>query len=204
MKKSLQYIPHLLLVGYVILWAVCAINPYSRDVWIAENVPIMAIALLLTVLFVKGVRFSNLAYVLASVLLYWHTIGGHYTFERVPFGTVTDFFGWERNNFDRVGHFSVGFYAFLFLEYFVRSKIVIKKWVAYLAAFSIIGMVAAVYEVIEMVYAIKEGGAAGAAFLGSQGDVWDAQKDMLMDMLGAVAALLIFALRELCYRKKTD
>ncbi len=204
MKKSRQYIPHLLLAGYVILWAVCAINPYSRDVWIAENVPIMAIALLLTILFVKGVRFSNLAYVLASVLLYWHTIGGHYTFERVPFGMVTDFFGWDRNNFDRVGHFSVGFYAFLFLEYFVRSKIVIKKWVAYLAAFSIIGMVAAVYEVIEMVYAIKEGGAAGAAFLGSQGDVWDAQKDMLMDMLGAVAALLIFALRELCYRKKTD
>ena len=82
------------------------------------------------------------------------------------------------------------------MEYFVRSKVIAKKWVAYLSAFAIIGSVAAFYEIVEWIYAVKEGGEAGLAFLGSQGDIWDAQKDMALDMLGAVVALLIFFVRE--------
>jgi putative membrane protein len=196
MKTISKYFPHFLLAVYAIEWTVLAIAPYDRAVWKAENYPIMAIVVLLVFLYVRGVRFSNLGYALASVLIFWHTIGGHYTFERVPFDFFTNLFGWERNNFDRIGHFSVGFYAFLFMEYFVMSKAITKKWVAYLSAFTVIGSVAAFYEIVEWVYAVKEGGEAGLAFLGSQGDIWDAQKDMALDMLGAVAALLIFFVRE--------
>ncbi len=197
MKTFSKYFPHFLLAVYVIEWIICAIHPYDRAVWKAENYPIMGIALGLVILYIRGVRFSNLAYALASFLLLWHTIGGHYTFERVPFDFVTNLFGWERNNFDRIGHFSVGFYAFLFLEYTLGRNIITKKFIAYLAAFSLIGMIAAVYEDIEWIYAVKDGGTAGAAFLGSQGDVWDAQKDMFMDMLGAVFALFLYKIREL-------
>lgn len=194
-KTPLQYIPHLLLVAYVLEFTILAFEPYNRSVWWAENVPMLGIVALLTFLYVRGVRFSNLAYLLASVLVFWHTIGGHFTFERVPFDFVSDLFGWERNNFDRIGHFSVGFYAFLFMEYFVTRSIITRKWVAYFAAFSIIGMVAALYEVIEWIYAVKDGGEAGASFLGSQGDIWDAQKDMALDMSGALVALALFGIR---------
>ncbi len=202
MKRSLiQYIPHTLFVVYFVEFCVLAINPFNRSVWWAENLPIMAIVAVLTVLYVRGVRFSNLAYLLASVLIFWHTIGGHYTFERVPFDFVSEVFGWERNNFDRIGHFSVGFYAFLLIEYFVSQNVITKRWIAYFAAFSVIGMVAALYEVIEWIYAVKDGGEAGASFLGSQGDIWDAQKDMALDMTGALVALSIYKLRELIKSK---
>lgn len=201
MKTISKYFPHLLLALYIIEWTVCAIHPYDRAVWKAENYPIMAIAALLTILYIRKVRFSNLAYALASFLLFWHTVGGHYTFELVPFDFITNLFGWERNNFDRIGHFSVGFYAFVFMEYFMMSKAITKKWVGYLASFAIIGTVAAIYEDIEWIYAVKDGGTAGAAFLGSQGDVWDAQKDMFMDMCGALFALSLFFVRDLLRRK---
>lgn len=195
MKHYTSFLPHVLLVLYTLLFSFCAISPYSRDVWWVENIPIVSIVVFLVVLYVRGVRFSNLAYLMASVLVFWHTVGGHYTFERVPFQMVTDFFGWERNNFDRIGHFSVGFYAFLFLEYALKRNLITSKILAYLSAFSFIGMIAAVYEVIEFVYAVKDGGEAGALFLGSQGDVWDAQKDMLMDMSGAFVACVIYGIR---------
>ncbi len=87
--------PLILFLGYAVLFIILAINPYSRDVWFAENLPIFIIALTLFIWHVKGFRFSNISYVLMFVLLYLHTIGGHFTFERVPFEWVSDFFGFE-------------------------------------------------------------------------------------------------------------
>jgi putative membrane protein len=192
MKKITSYVPHILLCLYLVEFVICAVAPYSRDVWWAENLPIVGIVIFLVVLYIRGIRFSNLGYVMASVLIFWHTIGGHYTFERVPFQFITDMFGWERNNFDRIGHFSVGFYAFLFLEYVIKNNSITSKTIAYISAFSFIGTIAAVYEVVEWVYAVQEGGEAGVSFLGSQGDIWDAQKDMLMDMSGAFFACCVY------------
>jgi putative membrane protein len=159
-----------------------------------ENVPIVAIVVTLVVLWVRGVRFSPLAYVMMAVLPYWHTVGGHYTFERVPFGWFSRAFGFERNMFDRVGHFSVGFFAFGILEYLVSRRAMSRPLAALFAVFAI-AFVAMSYELIEWWYAAYGGNAqAGANFLGSQGDVWDAQKDMLMDTLGALTAVLLYFL----------
>lgn len=148
----------------------------------------------LVVLYKGGVRFSALAYILMSVLPYWHTIGGHYTFERVPFDWFNRAFGFERNMYDRIGHFSVGFYAFAIAEYLVVRKGMSVGMASLFALFAI-GFVAMSYELIEWIYAAYGGNAeAGANFLGSQGDIWDAQKDMLMDTLGAVASLLLYVM----------
>jgi putative membrane protein len=130
-----------------------------------------------------------------SILPLIHTIGGYYTFELVPFDWFNNLFGFERNMYDRVGHFSVGFYAFPLVEYFLRHKLVNRNWIAYAFALFTIAFVAMSYELIEWIYAATEGGTAGAAFLGSQGDIWDAQKDMLMDTLGAVFVLVIYYLK---------
>jgi putative membrane protein len=188
-------VPALLLGAYVLLFVALGISPYSRAVWWAENIPIAALAASLGVLYARGVRLSNAAYVMASVLLFLHTIGGHYTFERVPFGWVTQTFGFERNHYDRVAHFSVGLYAFGIAEVLIARKLVSRAWVAYLFGVFAIGSVAAAYEIIEWIYAALDGGSAGAAFLGSQGDIWDAQKDMLADISGAVFAIGLYALR---------
>ena len=194
MKK---YFPHFLLAIYIIEFIICGINPYSRDVWWAENVPIFAIVAFLTILYIRNVRFSNSAYFLMAILPFLHTIGGHYTFERVPFDWFNNFFGFERNMFDRVGHFSVGFYAIGLAEYLIKYKKVSTNFWAYFTGLAFIMSVAATYEIIEWQYAVKEGGDAGLAFLGSQGDIWDAQKDMWMDTLGAIVGLIIFKIKNI-------
>jgi putative membrane protein len=187
----MKYLPHGLLLGYVALFAICAISPYDRATWWAENIPIVLTVIVVAALY-GPLRFSNPAVALMSVLVYLHTIGGHYTFERVPFGLVTELFGFARNHFDRVAHFSVGFYAFAFAEVLWRFRLVRSGWVLLAFPVAAVFTVASLYEIIEWLYASIEGGASGAAFLGSQGDVWDAQKDMLADGLGAIAAVVFF------------
>ena len=187
--------PHALLVGYLVLFTACAVAPYSRAVWWAENIPIVLIVAGLAATF-RTFRFSNAAYALASVLVYMHTIGGHYTFERVPFGLVTDLFGFERNHYDRIAHFSVGFYAYGIAELCARKRSVSSALVLWLFPVFAIFTVAAVYEVIEWIYAVMSDPSAGTAFLGSQGDIWDAQKDMLADGLGGILATTLFFVLE--------
>lgn len=193
MKK---YFPHFLLSIYIIEFIICAINPYSRAVWWAENIPIFAIVAFLTILYIRNIRFSNTSYFLMAILPFLHTVGGYYTFERVPFDWFNNFFGFERNMFDRVGHFTVGFYAVGLAEYLIKYKKVNTKFWAYFTGLTFIMSIAALYEIIEWQYAVKEGGDAGLAFLGSQGDIWDAQKDMWMDTLGAIISLNLFKIKD--------
>ncbi len=186
-----QKTPLILLAIYIILFTVLAIDPYDRPVWWAENLPIMMIVVTLIIL-QRWFVFSPLAYGLMFVLIVLHTIGGHYTFSRVPFGFVTDLFGFERNHYDRMAHFTVGFYAYPIAEMVLRKRAVNSKWLLFLfPLFSIIS-VAAVYELFEWQFAILADPQAGAEVLGSQGDVWDAQKDILADTLGALAVMALF------------
>jgi putative membrane protein len=183
---TMRKFPLFLLVAYLIYFLVLAINPYNRLVWIAENVPMVIIVLVL-VLTYKKFQFSDTAYAFMAVLIFLHTLGGHYTFERVPLGYwLQDGFDFERNHFDRIAHFSVGLYA-----YAVAELVLVKGWIrskAVLLLFAIFSIlsVAAVYEVFEWQYAVLGDPTAGEAVLGSQGDRWDAQKDMLADGLGAL------------------
>ncbi len=184
--------PRLFFAVYLFVFAVCAIAPYDRGVWWAENLPIVLIAVTIALVRNKH-EFSATAYALMLVLLVLHTIGGHYTFERVPFGWVTHTFGFQRNHYDRMAHFSVGFYAYPIAEILFRHRLVRSRFV--LLAFPILAIftVAAVYELFEWIYAVMADPKAGIAVLGSQGDPWDAQKDMLADGLGALVATLLFA-----------
>jgi putative membrane protein len=181
-----------LFAAYVVVFVWAGIQPYDRQTWWAENVPIVLIVAGLVLLYLRGFVFSPLAYALMSVLLYLHTIGGHYTFERVPFDSVTDAFGFERNHYDRVAHFSVGFYAFAIAEALVCRRAVRSRVVLALFPVFAIAFVAMSYELIEWWYAALAGGDAGSAFLGSQGDAWDAQEDMLADTLGGIVATAAF------------
>jgi len=199
LKNLKFYLPHIFLLLYVVEFAIFSINPYDRAVWVAENLPVVIPVLLLVVTF-KSFRFSNLSYFLMALFFMFHTYGGHYTFELTPFdygnGLVSslnmDFlFSDTRNNFDRVGHFLVGILAYPIAELFLRKRWVSNKATAIFLGILAMGFWGALYEVIEMYYAVFEGGDSGAAFLGSQGDEWDAQKDMFLDILGAIAVFLV-------------
>lgn len=179
---------------YLVVFAICSITPYDRGVWWAENIPILAIAGLVALLS-RWHGFSPMAYGLMLVLLVLHTVGGHYTFERVPFDWITRALGAERNHYDRIAHFSVGFYAYAIAEVLYQKRLVNSRFV--LLAFPILSIfsVAAIYELFEWIYAVTADASAGIAVLGSQGDIWDAQKDMLADGLGSIVATTLFGLR---------
>jgi putative membrane protein len=184
-------LPVVLLAAYLVHFTLLGIEPYDRSVWWAENIPIILIVLTLVVSY-RYYKFSNTAYLLMSCLVFLHTIGGHYTFERVPFDVVTGFFDLQRNHFDRLAHFSVGFYAYAAAELLLVRRMVTSRIVLFAFPLTIIIAVAGSYEIFEWLYAVNADDRAGHFVLGSQGDQWDAQKDMLADTLGALAALILF------------
>lgn len=184
-------VPLALLGLYAVVFTVCAISPYDREVWWAENAPVWIVVGALAWLS-RLHRFSNTSYVLMSVFIILHTVGGHYTFERVPFGWVTDLFGFERNHYDRLAHFSVGFYAYPIAEVLMTRRLVRTRWIVSLFPVFAIVTVAGVYEIFEWQFALAANPTAGGAVLGSQGDIWDAQKDILADTLGAFLVMILF------------
>ncbi len=176
----------------LIVWS--GINPHDRAVWYAEIIPVASVFFLLVTTY-RIFRFSNLAYLFMSFWLIMHSIGAYYTFADVPFESINRFFepilGENRNHYDRIAHYIIGFYAYPMAEWLLRRKLCNLPLALFFSLFFIMS-VAAAYEIIEWQYAVIDGGEAGLEFLGSQGDIWDAQKDMLADTLGALTSLFIF------------
>lgn len=197
MKKIKLPLALLLIYTLVFIWS--AYKPIYFNVWYVEAITSFVPVAILLFLYFKQIRFSNTAYVLASVLPIMHVIGAHYTFAEVPFDWFNNLIGSDRNMYDRVAHASVGLYSFLIIEGLLKYKLVNKKWIAISYSVFFIMALAAAYELFEWWYAISINPEAGIEVLGSQGDIWDAQKDMLMDTLGALFGALIFQLKNKKY-----
>lgn len=194
MERTSHTLPIVLFSAYLVLFVVLALNPIDRTVWWAENATVWLIVGTLIVLYVFGIRFSNTSYLLMSVLIFLHTIGGHYTFGKVPFEWFTNFFGFERNHYDRIAHFSVGFYAFAIAEWLWAKRLVANKFLLFTYPVFAIATIAMTYEIVEWVSVGMASAEVSMAYLGSQGDMWDAQKDMLLNTLGAIVTMLFFLL----------
>ncbi len=192
MQKSSPFFFALFAI-YAVLCVAFSFTPFDRSIWFAENLTVWIIVGILLVLYACKIRFSSVAYFLMFVLIYLHTIGGYYTFARVPFDFVSDLFDFERNHFDRIAHFSVGFYAFAVAEWIYAKRAVASKLLLFTYPVFLIATVAMSYELVEWIYAAGNTNTEDAmAYLGSQGDIWDAQKDMLADTLGALFAMIVF------------
>ncbi len=183
-----------LLSLFVLVWVWAAINPAFRHGWLLEN---YLVFIFIPIILVTGRYFklSNVSYTLITIFMILHVVGSHYTYEKVPFGyMLQDWFGAERNMYDRLVHFSFGFLlAYPVREVFVRITKAKGFWGYYLPLDVTLSL-SAVYEIIEWLTAQNVGSAAGIAFLGAQGDIWDAQKDMTMAGIGAILAMLIIFL----------
>lgn len=182
-----------LLVTGVVIWSAC--GPAEWRVWWMEMCWVLGAFILLITTY-RRFRFSTAAYAIVSIWLVMHTIGAHYTFEHVPFGWFTEFFGFERNHYDRIAHYAIGLNSFMLAELFLRKKWASGYWFAAVTGILFIMAMACAWEIIEWIVAVIDGGDDGLAFLGSQGDIWDAQEDMLADTLGAVTAAALFVVRE--------
>ena len=190
-NKLSHYFPLFLIAILCVLSVISYAYAYDRQVWWTE----MSSVFFLLALFggtYKKFRFSNIAYFILFIWMVMQVVGAQYTFERVPFDFITNLFGFERNHYDRMAHFTVGCSAFLISEFVYRKRFVSGKSMAVIFGILFIMALANFWELVEWIYAEVDGGSAGQAFLGSQGDIWDAQKDMLMDTLGAMLGCLLF------------
>jgi putative membrane protein len=175
----------------IVLWIITAIDPFNRRDWFLENLLVFVYGTLL-VLTYRRFAFSSLSYLLFTVFMSLHLVGAHYTYAEVPFGFwLQDALGMTRNHYDRIVHFSFGLLiAYPFRELLLRAAGVVHSW-SYLLAVCIVLAFSGFYEVIEGIVAMIVDPELGMAYLGTQGDVWDAQKDTFLAFCGSVIAMLI-------------
>ena len=183
-----------LLIVVILFWTWSGINPHdTRLTWVLETFPVM-IALPLLVLTYRRFPLTDLAYTLIAVHAMILMLGGHYSYAKVPLGFwMEDWFGWTRNNYDKIGHFMQGFGPAIYArEIIVRtSPLKPGKWLGFLSAAVPLAF-SALYEIIEWLASLSNP-TDTEAFLGTQGYIWDTQTDMFWCLVGSVAALALLA-----------
>ncbi len=205
--KRIEYRTKLLFL-FITWWTVWAFRPLDLHDWILENI--------LTVIFVfilivsrNSFRLSSVSYTTLFIFLCLHTVGSHYTYAEVPYEqwtgylgfSINDFFGFERNHYDRLVHFSFGLlFAYPVRELFMRIGSTRGAW-SYYFPLELVMAQSMIYELIEWGAALLVGGELGQAYLGTQGDIWDAHKDMGLASLGALLGMLIVAAINKHYQK---
>jgi putative membrane protein len=178
-------------VAIVFVWS--GTSPHDRFTWVLEVFPVVIATPLLLYVYPRF-RLTPLAYFLIAVHAIILMVGGKYTYAEVPFGFwMRDALGFTRNHYDRIGHFAQGFVpAIVAREIFIRrSPLRGSRWLPFMVICFCLA-VSAFYELVEFWTALATGGAADA-FLGTQGDPWDTQWDMMMALIGAATALLLLS-----------
>jgi putative membrane protein len=192
---------YLLTLSIVFLLAFVAlgIEPHHRSDWLLENVLVVIFAAIMLFSY-RYFPLSRLSYTLIFLFMLLHQVGAHYTYSDVPYDeffvtylgfSLNDLLGWERNNFDRVVHFLYGLLlAYPIKEVYCRIARAEGFW-GYFFPLELTMASSMIYELIEWGAAGVFGGDLGMAYLGTQGDIWDAHKDMALASLGALIAMLI-------------
>ncbi len=186
-------------VLFAFVFILCAIHPWHFKDWLLENVLVAGFVAAIAA-FRKSLCLSRISYTLIFLFLSLHEIGAHYTYAEVPYDSwaraltgrsVSEFLGWERNHFDRLVHFSYGLLlAYPIREIFLRVARVRGFW-GYFLPLDLTMSTSMLYELIEWAAAEVFGGELGQAYLGTQGDIWDAHKDMALASAGAFIAMMI-------------
>ena len=205
-----RHYPKSLLALFAAWWLLWAINPIMLEDFLLENVLTLLAATLIIATY-RRFRLSNISYTLIFIFMCLHTIGAHYTYALVPydqwfrslFGTsLNDLFGFRRNHYDRLVHFSFGLLlAYPIREVFLRIANVRGAWGYYLPL-DVTMSFSMLFELFEWGAAALFGGDLGTAYLGTQGDEWDAHKDMALATLGAVLSMCTTAFINWKYSKR--
>jgi putative membrane protein len=183
----------LLGVVYTAWWILLAIRPLDRSDWWMENL-LVFIGVGLLVWTWKPFPLSRVSYTCIFIFMVLHAVGAHYTYAKVPYQEWFPMLAGGRNQFDRLVHFSYGLLlAYPIREMFLRIGNVRGFW-GYFLPLDLTMSTSMLYELLEWGTAVTVGKELGAAYLGAQGDIWDAHKDMAMASLGALISMCITAL----------
>ena len=179
------------LIVFFSIWISTLIGTSDINNWVLENTLVVLFLGFLVITYRKY-QFSDLSYLLITVYLCLHVYGSKYTYADNPLGYwLMEVFNTSRNHYDRIVHFSFGFLlAYPMRELFLRW-LKFPAWVAWALPIEITLSVSGLYELIEWSVADVFFTAQGDAYLGTQGDIWDAQKDMFLATTGAVIATTI-------------
>jgi len=192
----------ILAVIFTIEWLLLSVSPLDRADWALENAIVVVFAVLLASTY-KKFPLSRISYTLIFVFLLLHEIGAHFTYAEVPYDewweklfgySLNQSLGFERNHFDRLVHFSYGLLlAYPVREVFIRIAEARGFW-GYFLPLDLTMSTSMMFELFEWGAAELFGGDLGMAYLGTQGDIWDAHKDMALASLGALIAMTVTAL----------
>jgi putative membrane protein len=188
--------PLALLTTYGVVWLALAISPVFRQDWLLENAIVFAAVPLLAAT-ARQLRFSDFGYTCLFLFFVCHAIGSHYTYSLVPYAdwwqSLTGVTLEGRNHYDRLVHFLYGLLVTpAAVELFAHYGRYSRTW-ALLFPWMFMAGHAVIYELIEFVAAIVFGGDLGQAYLGTQGDIWDGQKDMALALAGTTIMLTVLA-----------
>jgi putative membrane protein len=191
-----------LLLWYLLFWALMAIAPVSRFDWLVQNTTPFLFACLLTSTY-RRFQFSPISYLLITLFMTLHVIGAHYTYAQVPLGDwIKDVFALSRNSFDRVVHFSFGLLMTYPLREIFRRSLNVNRTMGNILSLSGAMAFSALWEILEWGLAQAVSPESGIAYLGAQGDQWDAQNDMAVAFYGAMVCLGLTMLWERMFEKK--
>jgi len=190
-----------LVIGYVAFWVIAAIAPRDRSDWLLENL-IVFVSIGFLVATYRSFPLSNLSYALITIFLTLHAIGSHYTYEHAAPGYwLKDLFALSRNHFDRIVHFAFGLLLTYPISEVLMRAIKASSFWNYFLPLAIVKAASSLYELVEMWVARIVSPELGTAYLGTQGDPWDAQKDMAAAMFGSLLCLLITVVAKKVGRK---
>lgn len=187
MEKS-----HKIVYGiYILIWIILAINPKYPEDWLLENI-LVFIFFPFVFLMDRKHNYTLLSIIFLLIFTSLHSLGAHYTYSKMEyFNMITQFFGFERNNFDRLVHFLFGLLVFRILFEMIISAVTSTKNALFFTL-TIIISISTVYELFEWLVVVVLYPQLGVAFLGIQGDIWDAHKDIIAATIGALANLIFY------------
>lgn len=186
---------------YALVWIIMAIDPKYPQDWLLENV-LVFIFVPFVIWMDKKHQYTLLSILFLLIFASLHSLGTHYTYaEMEHFNTLTQFFGFERNHFDRLVHFLFGLLVFRILFEMTAPGTANVK-MALLLTFTMIISISTFYEILEWIAVIVLQPELGLAFLGTQGDIWDAQKDTIAAIIGALINIAFYQNYKTLYLSK--
>ncbi len=191
-------------IAFLLICGALAVAPLYRQDWVLDNLLVLAAVPVARAAWRRRL-FSTPAWTLLFLFMVLHQIGAHYTYSEVPYDawwhrltgdSFNAIFGWQRNHFDRLAHFLYGVLLARPFRETVQGLFGARGFWSYLLPLDLVLSTSVFYELVEWLAASVLGGDAGMTYLGTQGDIWDAQKDVALAAFGALLTLGVVAISE--------
>jgi|SRR3989344_2814106 len=190
MKKTFwKKYPIYLFCFYILIWIILAIKPVNRADWFLENI-VVFISVPIIILVHYKLKLSNFSYTMIALFLIVHAVGAHYTYSQTPFFSHWGSHKFNRDNYDRLAHFSFGFLLYYPVREFMMKFLKSGRLLNYYVPWAVLISFSAKYEVFEWMIALIVSPENAIAFTGTQGDVFDTHKDMALALAGSLITMI--------------